>query len=149
RPRSTPRATRPARATGPRRPPGPKASRRPMPATSAPGPTAERRLPRPERPPVKRLLLALAVFVTTLLVAEGAASIVLDRSLLRPYHVPGAEEPGPWLDHPDPLVGYTMRHEASLEILGGRVESDELGMRRRPGPPPEADAQRLLVVGDS
>ncbi|HEX5011711.1 MAG TPA: hypothetical protein VFY71_15065 [Planctomycetota bacterium] len=98
---------------------------------------------------MKRLLLALAVFVTALLVAEGAASLFLDRSLLRPYHVPGADEPGPWLDHPDPLVGYTLRPEASLEILGGRVESDALGMRRRPGPPPAPDALRLLVVGDS
>lgn len=98
---------------------------------------------------MKRLLLALAVFATALLVAEGASSAFFDRSLLRPYHVPGADDPGPWLDHPDPLVGYTLRHDASLQILGRRVESDALGMRKRPGPPPAPDALRLLVVGDS
>jgi len=49
----------------------------------------------------------------------------------------------------NPLVGYTLKPEAELSIYDGRISTDRLGMRRRPGPPPPADAFRIVVLGDS
>jgi hypothetical protein len=51
--------------------------------------------------------------------------------------------------HDDPLVGYVLLPDADLTIYEGRVRTDALGLRSRPGPPPPANAQRIVVLGDS
>jgi len=49
----------------------------------------------------------------------------------------------------DPLVGYTLKPDAELSIYDGKISTDHLGLRRQPGPPPAADALRVVVLGDS
>ena len=117
-------------------------------------------------PAASRWLLALLVGALTLLVAEGGASLLLGRSLLRPatHAAPAGSAPSPTdLDrrlaalrnpgvyrvHPDPFVSYALRSDEQLEIQGSPVHSDALGLRVRPGPPAAADALRLVVLGDS
>jgi hypothetical protein len=51
--------------------------------------------------------------------------------------------------HDDPRVGYVFKPDSELAIFDGVIHTDHLGMRRRPGPPPPADALRLVVLGDS
>ena len=51
--------------------------------------------------------------------------------------------------HEDPRVGYVLKPDQDLAIFDGRIHSDALGLRRRPGPPPPDDAQRIVVLGDS
>ncbi|MHC5212597.1 MAG: hypothetical protein ACYTG2_17935, partial [Planctomycetota bacterium] len=51
--------------------------------------------------------------------------------------------------HDDPLVGYVLWPDTDLAIYEGRIRSDSLGLRRRPGGPPPADALRVVVLGDS
>ena len=51
--------------------------------------------------------------------------------------------------HEDPRVGYVLRPAQELFIFEGRIESDHLGLRRRPGPPPPDEALRIVVLGDS
>jgi hypothetical protein len=61
----------------------------------------------------------------------------------------GAAGDGIYADHPDPLVRYTLRPDSTFDILGGSVQTNALGFRRRPGPPASADALRVVVLGDS
>ena len=51
--------------------------------------------------------------------------------------------------HEDARVGYVLQPERDLAIYDGRIRSDALGLRSRPGPPPPDDAQRIVVLGDS
>lgn len=113
-----------------------------------------------------RWLLALGVAALTLVCAEGVASLLLRRSLLRPAaealpaerlpsptdrdrHLAALRNPGVYRVHPDPFVGYVLRSDEQLEIAGCPVRSDALGLRVRPGPPPPQDALRVVVLGDS
>ena len=73
-----------------------------------------------------------------------------------PADGPAADEPsaaGPkpqlYAAHDDPLVGYVLKPDTEQWIFDGRIQSDHLGLRRRPGPPPLPEATRLVVLGDS
>ena len=111
-----------------------------------------------------RGLLAVGAAALALLCAEGAASLLLGRSLRGPAAGGGTDRPAPtdrdrqlaalqnpgvYRVHPDPFVGYVLRSSTQLELAGAVVRSDALGLRARPGPPPPADALRLVVLGDS
>ena len=116
---------------------------------------------------MKRLLLALLATAAALLVAEGALSLALDRSLARmardehaprrpPASAPPARpapppqgSPGLYRVHPDPRVGYVLKANAELKIFDGVIHSDELGLRQRPLPPRGAEALKIVVLGDS
>ena len=61
---------------------------------------------------------------------------------------------GPWSSAcPTSLVAYTFKTGSTLTYAEGKVTmqfaTDELGMRARAGPPPAADAPRIVVLGDS
>jgi hypothetical protein len=60
-----------------------------------------------------------------------------------------ASSPGVLRLHPDPRVGYVLRSEADLDIAGGTIRSDELGLRRRPRPMPPGDPLVVAVAGAS
>ena len=112
-----------------------------------------------------KLFLGVLAFVVGLLLVEGVISLVAGRSLrglVRTWRGPldvrtlsdadrwqAAPPPGLFRVHPDPLVGYVFRPEATLEILGAGFRTDRLGMRIRPGPPPPGNAMRIIVLGDS
>jgi len=114
---------------------------------------------------VKRLLLALLATAAALLVAEGALSLTLNRSLtrmVRDEHAPPRPAPPParpaappqgspglYRVHPDPRVGYVLKTNAELKIFDGVIHSDELGLRKRPLPPRGDEALKLVVLGDS
>jgi hypothetical protein len=105
--------------------------------------------------------------LVALLVAEGASSLLRGRGILRDREsdsladwvvalrrdadrfAAAANLEGVYQAHPDPFVRYTVRANATVEIRGITVATDELGMRKRPGPPPAADALRIAVLGDS
>jgi len=121
------------------------------------------------RPGLPQLLLALGTTALAVLLAEGAASLLADRSLLRlalaPQAGPGGAAPrneaerlraaadnaGPYVVHRDPLVGYVLRPDARVEIQHAPVHTDALGLRRRTGPEPPAGSRplRVAVLGDS
>lgn len=108
-----------------------------------------------------RLLLLVAATLGAWLLLEGALAIANERSLLLhdggpapapsrpPTDAERLEADGLYTDHPDPRVGYVLRKDASLRILDGAITTDALGMRRRPGPEPSADATRVVFLGDS
>ncbi len=110
----------------------------------------------------RRLFLSLVAVLVAFVCAEGLVSFLFGVSLLgRPEMGPSLSEaslasrlatsPGLYRTHPDPLVGYVMREEASLEIYGGSIQTDHLGLRRRAGVPVLAGEDPLIVavVGDS
>jgi len=101
----------------------------------------------------RRLLLAVAGAALALLAAQGFLSLAFGRSLrdlgARTAPARDPDEPGLYVVDPDPLVGYVLRPNADLAIHDGRIRSDELGLRSRPGPSRGPDAQRLVVLGDS
>jgi hypothetical protein len=116
--------------------------------------------------PSARWLLAAGTAALALLCAEGGASLLLGRSLLRPgtragpaegraaptdrdRHLAALRNPGVYRVHPDPFVSYVLRSNEQLEVAGRPVRSDALGLRVRPGPPPAPEALRLVVLGDS
>ena len=119
-----------------------------------------------------RALLALGSLLVFVLFAEGLLSFAVGRTLrelweparpltrewLSPTEkdrwLAAARNPGPWRVHTDPLVGFTLRTDAEVEVFGKPVRTDALGMRRRPAAEssPDADAGdalRILVLGDS
>ena len=113
-----------------------------------------------------RLVLLLAATLAALLVAEGACSLLTGHGLLRWIVGPpavldaapptdaerrraAANNPGPYAVHRDPLVGYVLRGDSRLELFGGAVHSDALGLRRRTGPHHDVKPLRVAVVGDS
>jgi hypothetical protein len=123
---------------------------------------------------MKRLAVALAVALLSVLLCEGLLSLAcrtslralfapprpaLDALLLpelpgdRERDLAAARTPGPYRVPEDPLVSYTLKKDADLAFLEGkldvRVHTDELGLRARPGPPPPAEALRIVVLGDS
>ena len=120
---------------------------------------------------MRRALVALVALCAAVLLAEGALSLCAGRSLrtlvVRQADVPdaplvqsdaeryraAAQTPGPYRGTEDPLVGYALKAEAELNYLDGRpegnVRTDSLGLRVRPGPAPDADAFRIVVLGDS
>jgi hypothetical protein len=61
----------------------------------------------------------------------------------------GAANEGSYQRHPDPFVRYTARAGATIEMLGVPAGTDALGMRKRNGDAPGADALRIAIVGDS
>jgi len=129
-----------------------------------------------------RFAVAVAGTLLALLVGEGALSLSTGRSLrelvtgarvvedsLREWRATDDDDriaaaariPGLYKVHEDPLVGYTMRAEASLTIGDGEIRTDRLGMRVRPFDSqqgarnlgsqgdPDLDPLRVLVLGDS
>jgi len=50
--------------------------------------------------------------------------------------------------HPDPAVGRVLKRNATVELHGKTIETDDLGMRRRDGPQ-DPEALRIVVLGDS
>jgi len=125
-----------------------------------------------------RVLLAVTAAAVALLLIEGAAAVFAGRLIITPAvrrlcgaepatggdasdlfgrvlsqapprSAPSLDELGLYAAHADPLVGYTLRPNASLSILDGSIRSDGLGLRANPGPPPPADALRIVVLGDS
>lgn len=124
---------------------------------------------------LKRLLLGLTVAGLALLVTEGGLSLAARRSLLeltgRPARVPqgvpteapalpppeprtdaermAAAASGAYTVHEDPRVRYVLRPGAEHQFVDAPARVDERGQRVRPGPPPAADALRLVVLGDS
>jgi hypothetical protein len=112
---------------------------------------------------MRRGLLFLATLALALLVAEGALSLLAGWSLRpgrdeRPQ--PAAPAPpsdeerraavaGTFVVHEDPLVRYTLRPDAELRFVDVPAHTDATGQRVRPGPPPPADALRVVVLGDS
>jgi len=126
---------------------------------------------RPRRPLGARLGLAAGAALGALLLLEGASSLLAGRSLVRrapttpmaelaapdagrvqrdeERFAAAARNPGVYRVHPDPLVGYVLRADTEVEVAGGRVRTDALGLRRRAGPEPAPDALRVAVVGDS
>jgi len=122
---------------------------------------------------MRRALVALIALCAAVLLAEGVLSLFAGRSLreLGSARAPAsplgdplvqsdaeryraaAQTPGPYRGTEDPLVGYALKVEAEVNYLEGRpegnVRTDSLGLRVRPGPPPGADAFRIVVLGDS
>lgn len=117
-----------------------------------------------------RIGLVAVGLLLALLLGEGALSLSTGRSLREIVTGrPGFDDPlrawratddddrieaanrstGLYRVHEDPLVSYTMRAEAELEIGDGQIRTDTLGMRVRPGPDPAADALNVVVLGDS
>jgi hypothetical protein len=108
--------------------------------------------------------LSLALFVV---LPEGVTSLVSGESLWRRAldradpAVPlplepladrtavGALTPGPYALDPDPVVGFRLKSSALRTFAGVRATLDEYGQRIRIGPEPEADATRIVVLGDS
>jgi len=118
------------------------------------------------RRPAARLALLLGSAALALLLVEGAAALLAGRSLLCRLAGPpaardaapptdaerrraAANNPGPYAVHPDPFVGYVLRGESELTLFGGRLRSDGLGLRARPGPDHDTPPLRIAVVGDS
>lgn len=113
---------------------------------------------------IRRLALLLAASAVAIVLAEGLLSLLARRSLhglfsppIRSSIAPGEAEriaaaarvPGHYRVHVDPRVGFTTKASSRLEMLGVEVETDDLGMRVRPGPPAAADAIRIVLLGDS
>jgi hypothetical protein len=117
-----------------------------------------------------RFGLAAVGTLLALLLAEGALSLSTGRSLrelatgvptgddpLREWRATDDDDriaaanrnPGLYRVHEDPLVRYTLRAGAELEIGDGQIRTDELGMRIRPGPEQADDALVVVVLGDS
>jgi len=121
----------------------------------------------PARGRAARWGLACVSLLAALLLAEGALSLLGQRTLSalwrpsqaapRGWAAPteadrwraAAQNAGPWRVHEDPLVGYCLRPQAELEIFGAVVHSDALGLRRRPGSAAAPGALRVAVLGDS
>ena len=114
---------------------------------------------------MKRAALAVAVLLGGLLVAEGALSLLGQPRLaerLKATSPDSREGPessrvetsdapteGLYQAHPDPRVGYTLRREAALELLGARFQTNELGFRVEPSSAAQSASTELLVLGDS
>jgi len=118
---------------------------------------------------LRRVLLALAAAVATLLVLEGALSLAGQRTLrsllvrgelegFRPQwdeerFAAAARTPGWYRAHEDPLVSYTLKAGIDFDVAGGKGQADALGLRRRPGETVASwdlpGAVRLVVLGDS
>jgi lysophospholipase L1-like esterase len=106
---------------------------------------------------MKRFVLALVVAALTLIAAEGVLRLGFDRSLFgasEPAHPqrpppPDPTEPGLYVAHPDPRVGYVLRPDADLAIFDGTIRSNEEGMRQRVGPLRSFVPLRVVVLGDS
>ncbi len=113
-----------------------------------------------------RLVGAVLIAVVTLFAFEGFVTTFAGGSLLRKLPlgldsaVPGADldwrsrsederklaaasNPGVLRLHADPRVGYVLRSNTDLDILGGKIRSDALGLRSRPRPMP---AERPIVI---
>ena len=76
--------------------------------------------------------------------SEGEAGVADDGEA-----APGGAAGGMYQLHPDPRVGYVLKPDAQIRWGDARVATDGLGLRQRPGPPPPAEALRLIVLGDS
>jgi hypothetical protein len=121
---------------------------------------------------VRRALASLLIAVVTLLSLEGALALAGRPSLLLSLprlwstapdadaHRPlsdeerrraAAENPGIWRAHADPRVGYVLRARSELEVYGGRIRSDGLGLRQRPdaATPGGPEPLRIAVMGAS
>jgi hypothetical protein len=117
--------------------------------------------------PVRKLTVALASVLATLLVFEGALSLFAGRSLKRFGRRSWYEElalddavaretrratgrtVGPFRVPEDPWVGFTLARETEVEFLEERVTTDALGLRARVGPPRGTDGFHVVLLGDS
>lgn len=122
---------------------------------------------------MKKLAVFLLATASCLLLLEGLLSLAYATSLRALFaRAPAAEaetetfqptdhdralaaarSAGPFRVPDDALVAYTLKTASELTYTEGKVTmqlvTDELGLRARPGPPPAADALRILVLGDS
>lgn len=111
---------------------------------------------------VLRLLVVAVASLLTVLAVEGGLSLFLGRSLRpRPFvdlarlmsrgagigMATGSTEQ--FRVHPDPRVGVVLQPGSGFKILESTYSADTLGVRGRPGPPPQENALRIAVVGDS
>ncbi len=112
-----------------------------------------------------RFVLAVAGVVLAVLLVEGAHSAWTGVSLLRRALGVRAVQlavlddaariaaagltKGPFALARDPAVGVVMKPAHVHAFLGVAAHTDAYGQRRRPGPPPQAGAQRIVVLGDS
>ena len=112
---------------------------------------------------LKRILLMLVASLVAVLLVEGLLSLLTGRSLRpRPFvdfakqmdellvnRAGTMSEADYWSVHRDPRVGFILRPSVEHEILESRFASDSLGLRERSGPGPEADALKIIILGDS
>jgi len=120
----------------------------------------------------RRVVGAALIAVVTLFAFEGVVTTFAGESLLRKLPLGWAEadsaadlawrsrsederklaaasNPGVLRLHPDPLVGYVLRANSTLDILGGKTTSDELGLRSRPRPMPAGNPLVIAIAGAS
>jgi len=120
----------------------------------------------------RRLIATVLVGCVTLFAFEGVVTTFSGQSLLRrlplPWTAPAsaadpagrthadeerllaaARNPGLLRLHPDPLVGYVLRPGTELDILGGKIRTDALGLRARPRPWPDGDPLVIVLTGAS
>lgn len=78
------------------------------------------------------------------------------RSLVETMHLDDEERrrtallsEGPYATSTDPWIGIEMKRSFHGELVGVPFSTDALGLRTRPGPPPEEGALRILLLGDS
>lgn len=118
---------------------------------------------------MKKLLVFLVALGLSSLLAEGALSLFLGTSLRRigrerpllerleeqdlagqrAAFLEAARTVGPYFVPADPLVANTLRPSAELDYLEQRIRTDALGLRARPGPPPDPAVFHVVVLGDS
>jgi len=118
---------------------------------------------------VRRLLIALLAAALALLLVEGATSLVTGESLFARWtdplsglapdrHAVATDEDrarlaalteGAYAQAIDPHVGFVLKPSGAQTVAGVTVTLDAYGQRERIGPPPEADACRIVVLGDS
>src|SRR5436190_13217548 len=122
--------------------------------------------------PVRKILVRLAAVaiavIAAALLAEGVASLVFGRSVLRGIAgVSPAADPsrmrmfdeerlraaalseGPYATDLDPLVSMALKGKFSYKFHDAVATTDARGLRTHAGPPPEPNAQRIVVLGDS
>src|SRR5262245_3208890 len=116
---------------------------------------------------MKKVLVFVASLVVCTLLAEGALSLFLGRSLRtlgqrsflerleeqdlagdRAAFLQAVRSAGTYRVAEDPLVAYTLRLDAELDYLEQPIHTDGLGLRVR-AEPPAPGAFRLVVLGDS
>lgn len=115
------------------------------------------------RPVISRLVLAGTALCLTFVLGVGLIDLFTGHTFLHgaagsgPRMVMTDEErvaaaarnKGPYATATDPHVGFTMARGATRKVVDADASFDNFGQRVRVGPPPEAGALRIVVLGDS